>query len=810
MPERLVVLFNNVRALTEVLGKAGNNKIFLQYLDEIKNGSVGAKDAIEKIQASKAFEAKQLDVRIQVREVRIGGILAPIWNKIKEEYLNFLDIFTPFVKATWLKAMGEAGFEDAFKDFQEKLERLSPGMRVFFDILGTSFTIAQNVFQKLYSLITQVIDEAGKIKEALDVLFGFDVLIGVFSAVSSGWIILIDVFSKSINFVSGLIKDIILYVSRLISSFSSEKPKETFSVWGSMLNIIWDTVKQIFILIKNIVEWIAKAVLFVAELEKQYGLLTTILKIVVAIILAPITIISTIIGLVLKLINAWLEFEKRGIGVSTVFIGIYRLISLIVWSIMNPGEAIKEIWNTITSLFVVATDKIVRFFSTFKKYWTDFVNWIKFWKKDTPIIDTKHIGNRIIDGIPQEIEENKPKKIIDKTKENNKKIEDEVKKVNETITKDIEKIKDGQVEYEKEQNKEKIENEKKLVIDVKKIEKEAVENTIKINKETEEKILNIKKEVSENKIEIVKTEAEKMREIQFQKEEAEIKEISRMSAYFESNFKRRTKIVAKEIEEQKKILEKAKDAEIDILKRKADAEESFEEKKAKIISAPLTQTGKDIQQRGLANLYENKMAQALGQNNFREAHSLAKKVQDIYASLAEKAENPLKKQDFQKFLGSQETIMRVFDLEKKANDEAISGATNKITDLSAEIKNLFADFQKELSIKVSTDEANSKIDELRNKFIEARKDLALFLPGGEEFQYEANPKLNLFQTEEAKQKAETKTKPEKTQEETNKILNKILEENKKQNEIKKESASNRKSFQQDNIGNFVQNTVKAQ
>jgi hypothetical protein len=204
------------------------------------------------------------------------------------------------------------------------------------------------------------------------------------------------------------------------------------------------------------------------------------------------------------------------------------------------------------------------------------------------------------------------------------------------------------------------------------------------------------------------------------------------------------------------------------------------------------------------------MAQALGQNNFREAHSLAKKVQDIYASLAEKAENPLKKQDFQKFLGSQETIMRVFDLEKQANDEVIAGATNKITDLSAEIKNLFADFQKELSIKVSTDEANSKIDELRNKFIEARKDLALFLPGGEEFQYEANPKLNLFQTEEAKQKAETKTKPEKTQEETNKILNKILEENKKQNEIKKESASNRKSFQQDNIGNFVQNTVKAQ
>ena len=39
MPEHLVVLFDNVRSLTEVLGKAGNQDLFLKYLAEVEKAA---------------------------------------------------------------------------------------------------------------------------------------------------------------------------------------------------------------------------------------------------------------------------------------------------------------------------------------------------------------------------------------------------------------------------------------------------------------------------------------------------------------------------------------------------------------------------------------------------------------------------------------------------------------------------------------------------------------------------------------------------------------------------------------------------
>lgn len=880
MPERLVVLFNNVRALTEVLGKAGNNKIFLKYLDEMKNGSVGAKDAIEKIQASEAFKSKQLDVRIQVREADFGKLIAPIWGGIRKSYIDFLDVFTPFAKAMWQKFNGEVGWEEPFKKFQDELKKFSPFLRTVFDFLGGAFSIVLGVFSQLWEATKKAFNELARIKELLDKSLGFDILQKAMEVVGVGWSYFILGVSKGIEYFGIAIRATIKWVSGLFESFSSEKPKEQFGFLGVSLNIVSDTLKEVGKLIFNIGKWIWEAVKYVWELEKQYHLLETVLKAVVIVIMAPITILSAILNIVIKILNVWLELEQKGIGVSTVLIGIYRLVSLIVFSVMNPTEALKNFWDTIISLIVVATDKIAGFFSSIKNKWNDFLVWLKladapkkvqldpmggiidpnmtleeyekkfFTANNAVLENTKKTKEKIDKIIDKEVTfpknkdfidfkniEGELKKELDKTIP--KKDEEIVKKTLKNYEENERKAKEWLKKHKENMTKEEIESEKKAIDNIKKMKEEEKEELKKIKQETKKSnfkitadifrnnivvaqteakeikeivknVQDVKKEATKEVIENAKSEAEILREIQFKKEEAEIDSLNRMSNYFESDFKRRTKIVAKEIEEQKKILEKAKEKEIDILKRKADAEEDFEVKKARIISAPLSQEGKDIQQRGLANMFQNKMSQALGAGDFREAHSLAKKIQDIYATLAEKTENSNKAKDFQAFLQSQETIMRIYEQEKRSNDIAATTAETRIKTLSEEIKNLFVDFQKEISIKVSTDEANDKIDELRNKFIEARKDLALFLPGGEEFQYESNPKLKLFPKQEIEKKQEKADKSNVTQEETNKILNKILEENKKQGIIKNASSSYRKSFQQDNAGNLVTNTIMSE
>jgi hypothetical protein len=300
-----------------------------------------------------------------------------------------------------------------------------------------------------------------------------------------------------------------------------------------------------------------------------------------------------------------------------------------------------------------------------------------------------------------------------------------------------------------------------------------------------------------------------MREIQYQKEQDELAHLRKMDDFITSNFKRRANTIKSEMANEVKIFESAQKAKEGFAARFESEEVRFEERRARIISAGLSQDGKDIQSRGMAEFFRRRMDVALGADDFSQALNYAKRMQDIFAQLSERQDNPFKTADFENFLESQEKITSIIKREQDANESALNTSRERIQGLTDDLSTLFVELQNELILDVSTERAREELADLRKAFVELRKDFAGLLPGGENFNYEIDPERTLFEKPTAVATATpVENKSIMEQEKTNRILADI-DAWLKQSTATDKATPSRRGFTQDLSGQFVRETIKA-
>lgn len=828
--EKIVVLFNNVRSLSTVMSHLGDQPRLAKFLSEMyKAGETGAGEkAFEKVAQTTEFKERVIKTRFEIRSEELGKLLVPEWQKIKVAYLDIMESISFLVKSFWMQFAGDKTASDAFrKQYEDAVGKMPKGLRTVMQVISwvvTWFAHASNAAYNFFTKIGNAIsDEMTRLKAEI----GFDFIQVTLNEIGNAWQVVVDKIGTGVVYA-------IKFVSGLISSFlkigqAAKEPVKEIEEWSLIRefgNTFLDIAENIVEILLEVGKTIKAAFNEAMKLEKQWGAVSTALKIVAVLIIAPLLIVAKIVNWVLELFQAWLWVQG---AIRKVVSLLVEGVAMAVWAVINPMDALRAAWETIVGLIGWAWDGIKWMAKSMADLFIALGNFsMADFLKGTYTNAPKDMQKKVEDA--QDAIQKKQKDTADKYAQNQKKqveiAQDAQKKMQDTAM-------PVTVEQQREMDALQEETNKILgrpigtrltpnaagVYTGKKetgmpiTPEDRVKETLANEQKAAEQIIEETQKTAQKTLEIKNKEKIALREIQFQKEQDELRHLSRMSDYIESDLKRNTNKIKKGIEEQTKIIEKAKEKQADFLKRKGEAEEDFEEKKARIIMSPLSQEGKDIQQRGLANLYQNKLAQALGQNNFQEAHVLAKKVQDIYASLAERSDNAMKEADFKKFLSTQEQVMRVFDAEKKNSDEAIQSASKKIVDLKQELVDIFATVQKDLSISISTDLAESQLTELRKKFIEMRKDFGEYLPGGENFQYERNPEVKLFgEKKEAKNKQDqgkdNGAKMLRTQEKSSDTLEDILQEIKTGNQKTQNERS--KGFSQDSRGNFVVNTVGAE
>jgi phage tail tape measure protein, TP901 family, core region len=352
MPEHLVVLFNNVRSLTEVLGKAGNQDLFLKYLAEVEKSAGSADKAIGKIQKSEAFKEKQLGVRFQVKSEAIGSVLAPVWSDVKKRYLDVMDAITLFVKAYWAEMQGDKTASEAFKSQYESVLNGLP------DFLKVAMSLFQKVIIYAYHFGGSVISFYQKISASvvatimrINASFKFDIISKGIEITGQAWSWFTNVVSEGIVWIIDGIGRIIEYFGKM--GKQAESAQEGVSSWsalGEFFSMLGGILTEIGKLFVNIGKVAAAIVGKIVEMEKEWGLVTNVLTAIAVIILAPLYVIGKIIEGTLWLVNLWLEYESQLKGITTIFSLIADGISSIIWALFNPLEALKAGWETLVGI----------------------------------------------------------------------------------------------------------------------------------------------------------------------------------------------------------------------------------------------------------------------------------------------------------------------------------------------------------------------------------------------------------------------------------------------------------------------------
>ena len=875
--EYITVLFNNIRSLTEVMGKIGNNREFLSFAENVQTSSGVTEEALKKLKATMAFKDKQLDVRFEIRSQKFGAMLIPTWQAVKEGYLDIMDSISLLTEEFWLRQSGDTKGADALKAQYEKTVSAMP-------------KALQVVSASIASLVQGLIYLGMELSKYYDPIFksittfynnlknsmGIDPLLAAMNAlgrigtmamskIGAGIMWIIGGFNELSKTVFGFFATIDQGIERVGGKAQAETAMLGSSAqilvtsFGSIFNELWNIIKNVFSILGIILKEIV-------ELEKQFKFVTYAAKGFAIAVIAPLFVITTALDGIVKLVSWWLYLEKQMFGVLGFIMALWKGGAMLVWAILNPSEALNKCWDGINQ-GLIAAEITLRFF------WT----WLKECSKEA-----KNLAGELVAAL-NPFSKTETKKIIVNELIPDKKVASSsdgmgmtsvkdiaagidkvagalkvVSKGTDPIVNSLNKATQGTKEnvdvlVEKQVAEEKI-------IEILKEKKIAEENVIKtqeklsavektgnakelhkawrqlqdskeslkvieknlatkqlertnydaelkkmaeIKSKADTNIIEAQTKTSNKVVDIAKTEAEKIREVQYQKEQNELRYLAKVEYYIEKDAKRKTGFIKKEIEEQQKIFEKASEKRFSIDERYGKAMESFEEKKARIISAPLSQEGKDIQQRGLAELYQNKMGQALGQGNFDEAERLAQKAQDIYASLAERTDNKSKDDDYKNFLKTQDRIVAAYEAEKKANENAMNNATKKIVDLKKELSTIFVDLQKSLSVSVNTDQATMQLSALRTKFNELRKDMAMVMGNDpdEIVEFKNDPAINIPSIKDFKTEKKEDKKIASNTDKTNNILEKILEETKKK-ETSKDTPKT-KSFAQDNKGQFV-------
>lgn len=721
-PDAEAKLFGNVRALRGLLNVFSedswkNYKIIAnEFRSEKLHGSM--ERAHERFKSTDYFKKDEMETRHKIVQSKVGEAVAPSWLKMQQTGYSLLDYVTLEISKqfTSQEKLQEivAESNNVLAGMGEKTKIWAGLLTEFVNLIINTGVVLNSVITNIYSFFQGMSSNWQLLNQQIAATFSSDLMANMFESAKNATT---DFFnnvkyfsSDAFSFMASILNSIYPNISSIATSI--------ISVFAD----IWDITKMIFTFLGRIVEKIF-------ALQQYMGLSANIIKTVGNLLAIPLGVLGYIFNSVVIVLKKTLEWEERTRIVSSIFEFI--------------GVAISKVFQ-LASAF---TAKIV-----------ELARAVGLLKTEAAQISGDVAGSGGMAGGFSQASSIDSR--IDATRNAAKKKFDDVKKIKQEIGKELAKGigKDDifaalvpkygahtvnrafdQFFDEFDQTKKNVQellsvgtnpNEINKTLSYTGANKSHVEIALAQLQQVKQTEHNIQTEVKESVAAVteVKETAQKQqlilaREQAYKLEMQEKDHLSKMETYMKKDFARQTSLLKKEMDVSIDIIKKAKSAQEDIVKNLADSRISYVEKRAKIISAGLDRSGKDVQQRGIADFYQKKSEEAADTGKFDDAIKYAEKAQDIYAQLAEQQENKDKEYDLVAFDRAQKYIEDLFQSQKFANEKIIADSTTKIANLNNSLASIFNELQQQISIKVNTEDAKFKMQELQQKFVEVRKEL---------------------------------------------------------------------------------------
>lgn len=731
-PEAEAKLFGNVRALRGLMNVFSdeswkNYKIIAnEFRGEKLSGSM--ERAHEKMRETEYFKKDEMQTRHQIVQANIGKAVAPAWLDMQKTGYQLLD----YVSLEISKSLSsQEELKNIVKESDALISQMGEKTKSWAKVLTAAVETIIGIGKGINAIVTTV---TPAISQAVSYIMPIflnlkNYITDVFSEFAAK---AAPVFEQVKKYAYSLFYDIIAFGQNAFSFLTS-----LWNTVSPMLlsagNFLLPIIEDIWTIIKGILTFASRIINKIFELEARLGLVSNILKIIVDILAIPLAIVGKIFSWLISLIAKMVEWEERTRIVSSVFEGIGYAVSGLIWLVEKVASGIIKIAEAIglvrkesielKSLSAVeagssvgAVGAVSGFLDNssvrssknagqsasekfaIKEFMID--------KMNKGVYEREQIKNLLIESGHREIEVNRALEMY--YDDHYKSLEDSVRSV---------KIAgfNGKEIYDEIINKLDVSDTRLLNIAIKNVE--SLENKkIDLVKNAEEKIIEVKENADKQKQILA-------REHQYKIEMSEKDHLAKMESYIKKDFARKTSLIKKEMDITTDTIKKAKSEQEDIIKNLAESRTSYIEKRTKIISSGLDQKGQDYQTRGLANFYSKKSEEFANLQKFDDAIKYAEKAQDIYATLAERKDNAEKEYDLAEFDRKQKIIEDLFQSQKFANEKIIENAAQKISNLNNDLATIFADLQQKITIKVSTDEAKFKMQELQQKFVEARKEL---------------------------------------------------------------------------------------
>lgn len=210
--------------------------------------------------------------------------------------------------------------------------------------------------------------------------------------------------------------------------------------------------------------------------------------------------------------------------------------------------------------------------------------------------------------------------------------------------------------------------------------------------------------------------AAKARTIEFEKEKSIRKYLDETTQYIQKQMPLRTKAALESIDKQKDKLKELQDKYKDVVKEQRDAQEGFRDRELEVnLAGKSEKQQKKIKEKAVGE-YSGRASQFLKAGDFEGARKQLEKAQSLAADLAKSGGSKSKFQEIQK------QIQATYDQEKKTNASQQNQTRGRIEGAKKSLEALFAEAEKTIDIKVSTDEFKAKIAEIRGMISDIRRD----------------------------------------------------------------------------------------